>query len=817
MRALARPFGSILLAAVLLGACDSAEDRAEAHYRNAVDLIAEGDPDRATVELRNVFRLDEDHAPARLAFARILRDEGDLRGALEQYQRAVEQSGATLEGLRELAELSLAVQDFDTARRSVARGLGMAPQDPGLRALEATLDYQGGDRARATRTARAVLGEAPGTVAAHMVLIADRLAEEDAASALVLADAGLAAVPGDEGLHLVRLAALEKLGDDKGVGTALAAMADLFPRNPGIREALIGWHLRAGDPQAAEAVLRAAAARIPEDPQAALLVVRFLREIEGPAAAAAELDRLIGTAADPVPFRRARAGLDFMEGRTEAAIASLRALVEGAAPSDTIRETQLALAEMLDATGDAAGRDALLGVVLEVDPAHVGALKLRARAAIAADRPEAAVQDMRAALAQAPRDPEVMTILGLAHEREGSRALAGERYALAVEVSNRGAAESGRYARFLLRDGRTGPAEEVVTDALRRAPADRGLLGLLGGIHLEHGDWIRARQVAAVLREAADPEGLGLAAEIETASLRGEIGAATGEAAPTRDLAVLRRRVEASGDPQAMADLMQAYIAVGDLAGAQDYVGAVLAGDPAGLPGRMMQAGLQGIRSETAAALAGYRAIVRDAPALPQAHLALSALLEGTGQAAEAGAALDAGLAATGGSEGLMLAKAALLERTGDPKAAIALYETLYARDSGSTVVANNLASLLTSQRGDAQSLDRAFAIARRLRDSEVPHFQDTYGWILFLRGDVEQAAGYLAQAAEALPDNALVQFHLGELRFARRQWAEARAHFVQVLALGEADPAIAGRPEVPAARARLAEIDAAPATDSDG
>ena len=37
---------------------------------------------------------------------------------------------------------------------------------------------------------------------------------------------------------------------------------------------------------------------------------------------------------------------------------------------------------------------------------------------------------MRTALAQAPRDPEIMTIMALAHERQGSRELAGERLAL---------------------------------------------------------------------------------------------------------------------------------------------------------------------------------------------------------------------------------------------------------------------------------------------------------------------------------------------------------------------------------------------------
>ena len=90
---------------------------------------------------------------------------------------------------------------------------------------------------------------------------------------------------------------------------------------------------------------------------------------------------------------------------------------------------------MLAATGDAAGERRAGRGGAGRGPARISAaLKLRARAAIAADRPDAAVQDMRTALTVAPRDPEVMTIMAFAHERAGDRALMGERLALAVEA-----------------------------------------------------------------------------------------------------------------------------------------------------------------------------------------------------------------------------------------------------------------------------------------------------------------------------------------------------------------------------------------------
>ena len=66
--------------------------------------------------------------------------------------------------------------------------------------------------------------------------------------------------------------------------------------------------------------------------------------------------------------------------------------------------------------------------------------------------------------------------MAMAHEREGARELAGERLALAVEVSDSAPPESIRYARFLMQDDRIGPAEAVSPTALRRRPSDPELL-----------------------------------------------------------------------------------------------------------------------------------------------------------------------------------------------------------------------------------------------------------------------------------------------------------------------------------------------------
>ena len=97
---------------------------------------------------------------------------------------------------------------------------------------------------------------------------------------------------------------------------------------------------------------------------------------------------------------------------------------------------------------------------------------------------------------------------------------------------------------------------------------------------------------------------------------------------------------------------------------------------------------------------------------------------------------------------------AGLLERDGDIEGAIEIYERLYAANTDNLIIANNLASLLATGREDAESLERAHQIARRLRGRDVPAFQDTYGWIAFRRGEIDTAVTALESAAEGLPSD---------------------------------------------------------------
>jgi tetratricopeptide (TPR) repeat protein len=113
---------------------------------------------------------------------------------------------------------------------------------------------------------------------------------------------------------------------------------------------------------------------------------------------------------------------------------------------------------------------------------------------------------------------------------------------------------------------------------------------------------------------------------------------------------------------------------------------------------------------------------------------------------------------------------------------------------------------MLSTYREDEESLERAYSIARRLRGSDIPQFRDTYGWIAFRRGDLSEAGPYLESAAQALGEDALVQFHYGMFLAADGQIQAAIDQLEHALEIaGPEDP----RPQFETARAEIERLQA--------
>lgn len=346
-----------------------------------------------------------------------------------------------------------------------------------------------------------------------------------------------------------------------------------------------------------------------------------------------------------------------------------------------------------------------------------------------------------------------MTLMARAHERDGSRDLMGK-CSQAVVASSRAPAESLRYAAFLEQDGKHLPAEDALVNALRLQPRNVDLLSALGRVYVAMKDWPRADHVVRTLKEIGTDQAVNSANEITANRL-----AALNQ---DQELASFLRGLAAEGDsgPGVELALIRTSLLRGDTQEALRQADALLAKTPNNPTALYLHAAVL-LSAGQAEGLGEMRALTQSHPDFEMGWAALHNALLSSGDTEGAGKALEAGLAAIPMAPTLSWIKAGILEKSGDIDGAINLYEAMYERDSNSPIIANNLASLLAGYRSDDASLDRAYTVARRLRGTTVPAFQDTYGWIAYRRGNYDEALTNLEPAARGLPQDGTVQYHL--------------------------------------------------------
>lgn len=775
----------IMLVAVLtLSACKSSEERAEEYYQSGLELIEAGDYERGMVELRNVFEFDGSHRDARFLLANIMLENGNIRGAYGQFLRLAEQYPNDAETRILLSEMAFNGTNWEELERHGTRAVELAPDDTRAKAIAIALAYRtaslaNDDPARRDqgRAAQDLLASLPDSVMLRKLFLDTLVRDGDTEQAMAELEWLIEREPDNMLYWRQRLGILLQNGDMEGIETQLLEMVDRFPEDVETKQALLRFYLSREQNAEAEAFLRRLAdAAAPGDNTPRADLVNYLLQTQGPEAALAELDAAIAEEEDPIPFQTVRAGIIFGQGDTSQAIADLEDILAGAEPSEQTNDIKVALARMLLSTGNEVGARAQVEEVLVADEGHPTALKMQASWQIRADDADAAINNLRLALDRDPEDAQAMGLMAEAYARTGRLELSHDFLALAVDASGNAPEESLRYARVLIEQERYLPAEDTLIPALRLAPQNIELLSALGNLYLLMEDMGRTEQVVNTLRGIETPAAQQASTRLEAQliSVRNGVEDAISyiEGIASSDDATLNSQVE----------LLRVRLGTGDVEGALQLAEELIAENPDNLALRAIVASVEAAAGNPEGAAAIYREVVTAEPQAANVWLELARVTQRLEGDTSASAIVDEALAAAPDNGNLLWASASYKERAGDIDGAIEIYESLYARDSSSVIVANNLASMLTTYRTDEASLDRAWAVARRFRDTEIPALQDTFGWILHRRGESEEALPYLEGAAQGLPNDPLVQYHLGKAYEALERPEDALAQFRKVV-----------------------------------
>ncbi|MEO7083245.1 MAG: tetratricopeptide repeat protein, partial [Gemmatimonadaceae bacterium] len=126
----------------------------------------------------------------------------------------------------------------------------------------------------------------------------------------------------------------------------------------------------------------------------------------------------------------------------------------------------------------------------------------------------------------------------------------------------------------------------------------------------------------------------------------------------------------------------------------------------------------------------------------------------------------------------LLLVRGLSYEAKGDRPNARRAYERALMINPRFAAAGNNLAALLADSAPDRDSALKVITAAKAA-DPNNPAVTDTFGWVLYQRGEYDKAVEALKEAATKLPNEPTVAYHLG-MAYAKNGDAKAARRELQ-------------------------------------
>ena len=764
----------ILLSAVLLAGCQSPEERAQGYYEKGMALIEKKDDLNARVQLSTALVYKSDKIEAWRALAGIEERLKSTRSLFQDLRRIVELDPKDIDARIKLGRIMFENGAADAALKLIDAGGDAAKPRADYHALRAAILMKTNDAAGGIREAQNAIAIEPGNEDAKLLLASEKLSRGDADGAMQLL--GPADLKESRRISLLRVQILAKKKDLPQAEALLKKLIESQPQETGLRSSLVQLYVAQRRFDDAEKELRAIVAAKPADSRAELDVVRFLVATKGANAGKDELTARIKAGGDVFPYQMALVDLDYAQGNVADSVSLLNDLIKAATSPEHTLAAKSRLAEIDVSRKDFSAAEPIIADILQKDQRNTTGLRLRAIIRIERGQLDNAIADLREALNDQPKSPDLLLLMATAYERSGKPELADRQYADALKSSGLAPGVGLRYASYLQSHGSVAQAEDVLTEVAKRNPGNAQVLSVLAEIRLARQNWAGALAIADAFRAAGNNSGI--ADQIKAAAL-------AGQNKPDASIAALEDAHKAAPDAvQPVVSLVSAYVRAGKPDKAESLLNDMLKKFPANAELLVLLGRTQFAKGKAEDAQKSFKAAIAQQPKNEVGYSALSELYASQKNYSDAINVLQAGLKERPDSLNLRLGSAGLLIGKGDNEGAIAAYEAILKDEPNSLVAVNNVVSLLLDNRSDKASLDRAFGLAEKLKDSNVPQFEDTRGWAQYKRGNTNDAVATLEEAAKKLPNLAAVRYHLGMSYAAAGQTAKAAEQFKAALAL---------------------------------
>jgi tetratricopeptide (TPR) repeat protein len=769
----------LLLPALILAGCGGAQARKARHLEKGEAFYAAHNFEKARIEFRNALQIAPNDSDARYRNGLVDEKLGNPREAAQFYQGAIDSNADNIEARAALGRLYLLSGIPDRALETIKPSLTQHPDDGRLLTVRAAARAQLKDLDGALQDGERAVQLAPDSEDAVAVLAGVYKSRGDNDKARVLLENAVKRFSNTADLRLILAQLYLSLDQGPKAEQMLLDLVRLNPTDKGHRVRLAQFYSRLDRPDEAEHVLRGAVTALPEDRDLKMTLIQFLAARRGRDVAEKELGRMIEANKDDYDLQLLQAEFYAQNKDYDKAEAVLARAITSAklTPPGIMARDRLALLEV--ETNKVSDAEKLLAEVLDKNPRDNDALILRGNLALAQKDPKSAINDLRSVLRDQPNAIGVMRSLARAHLANGEPALAEETMRKAVDADPKDRGARLDLANLLVQLGKAEQAKPVIDELVKQHPDDAGALAAQFSVDAAARDLTDAKTAADALVAAHPKTALGYYEQGKIADSQGRPEDALKLYSTALDLepdsttsleAVVTNLVRAKRSPEALQRLDAASTRYPQLPFALNMKGAVLMG-----------------QHDATNAKAAFKSAIERQPTWWPPYSALAGVQnELDHDPAAAAATLREGIAKSTDTLPLQTGLANLLVSQGKVDDAVKVYEDALAKNPQADVAANNLAMLLISYRKDRQSLERAKTLTARFANSPNPDFLDTYGWVLYKRGESEAAVATLQTVLTKIPESPTSLYHLGMAQASAGQPDAARDSLARSLRSGK-------------------------------
>ena len=783
----------VLCSALMLTAC--AEDDPQQFIQEGQALFEKGEFKSARVQFKNALQINPQLASAYYGLALLDEKSKDLKAMGLNLLETVRLDPKNLKaqvrlGFLQLGKIDKAKERLEIALKLDSENINAMLLDGRIRSLEK-------DNEGALVQVDRVLVKDPVNAEAIWLKASISLSEKHYDDALALLNRGLEAHPESLSLGMLKINLYKQQELYDEVNRTYKELLAQHPEDKTLRYARLEILARTEKADEVEKALRDAIAKDQEDMALKMALVEMLERSDTDKAEE-QLKKFTQARPDDISLKGRLAGFYIGNEKYSQAEGVLQEIIDKDSVGKDGLMAKVRLAEINLIQNNKEKGEMLLDEVLVVDNANSNALLLRSGLRIKAKNLDGAVSDLRIVLRDKPDSDEAMVKMGQAYMLKGEQEVAESHWRKALEsnptnmeaimplvVARMGRGDSERAADLLVKAIKLNTSNPILTEMLVKVRASKK-------------DWAAAQ--AAIDELDKQPQNH-IAAQMLSGMLLDNQGLYRKAISIYKTVLLEQPNTE-----NALLAIVRSYKAANLSEELVGFLKLFLVKNPSNIQGHNLLG--QVYVTERKWVLASE--ILKQALELNQksapTYRLLGFVLLKQGNPVDAVSIYKQGLNIMPDNPVLMMALAKHFKEVKAYDKAIESYEALLKEYPDADEAANNLADILVSTSDDPNKLRRATELVARFKESKQPYALDTYGWVLFKAGELDKAVIALKKSAAAVPGNADIRYHLGEILYAVGDYSASKVELEKSLSLVEGGGEFAG---IERARFLLKEISA--------